>query len=60
MPALQPVRGTQDLLPDAARRHRQVSETARALVALYGFDEIATPISSRRRCIRSKIAAVRN
>jgi histidyl-tRNA synthetase len=44
MPALQPVRGTQDLLPDAARRHRQVSETARALVALYGFDEIATPI----------------
>jgi histidyl-tRNA synthetase len=44
MPALQPVRGTQDLLPDAARRHRQVSETARAIVALYGFDEIVTPI----------------
>jgi histidyl-tRNA synthetase len=44
MPALQPVRGTQDLLPDAARRHRQVSETARATAALYGFDEIETPI----------------
>jgi histidyl-tRNA synthetase len=44
MPALQPVRGTQDLLPDAARRHRQVSETARANAALYGFDEIVTPI----------------
>src|SRR5271168_3702597 len=44
MPALQPVRGTQDLLPDAARRHRQVSETARALAELYGFAEIATPI----------------
>ena len=44
MPALQPVRGTQDLLPDAARRHRQVSETARAAAALYGFDEIVTPI----------------
>src|SRR5277367_3852443 len=44
MPALQPVRGTQDLLPDAARRHRQVSETARATAALYGFDEIITPI----------------
>ena len=44
MPALQPVRGTQDLLPDAARRHRQVSETARATAALYGFDEIVTPI----------------
>jgi histidyl-tRNA synthetase len=44
MPILQPVRGTQDLLPDAARRHRQVSETARAAAALYGFDEIVTPI----------------
>ena len=44
MAALQPVRGTQDLLPDAARRHRQVSETARAKAALYGFDEIITPI----------------
>jgi histidyl-tRNA synthetase len=44
MPLLQPVRGTQDLLPDAARRHRQVSETARAAAALYGFDEIVTPI----------------
>ena len=44
MPGLQPVRGTQDLLPDAARRHRQVSETARLAAALYGFDEIVTPI----------------
>src|ERR1700720_801030 len=44
MPSLQPVRGTQDLLPDAARRHRQVSETARAAASLYGFDEIVTPI----------------
>jgi histidyl-tRNA synthetase len=44
MPALQPVRGTQDLLPDAMRRHRQVSETARTAAALYGFAEIETPI----------------
>jgi histidyl-tRNA synthetase len=44
MAGLQPVRGTQDLLPDAARRHRQVSETARTMAALYGFDEIVTPI----------------
>ena len=44
MAGLQPVRGTQDLLPDAARRHRQVSETARAAALLYGFDEIVTPI----------------
>jgi histidyl-tRNA synthetase len=44
MPALQPVRGTQDLLPEMMRRHRRVSETACELAALYGFAEIATPI----------------
>ncbi len=44
MRPLQPVRGTQDLLPEAARRHRQVSETARAVAELYGFAEMATPI----------------
>ncbi|MGD9614545.1 MAG: histidine--tRNA ligase [Alphaproteobacteria bacterium] len=44
MPALQPARGTQDLLPEVARRHRRVSETAREAATLYGFAEIATPI----------------
>jgi histidyl-tRNA synthetase len=44
MAALQPVRGTQDLLPETARRHRLVSETARRLAELYGFAEMATPI----------------
>jgi histidyl-tRNA synthetase len=44
MPALQPARGTQDLLPEVARRHRRVSETARETAALYGFAEMATPI----------------
>ena len=44
MRALQPVRGTQDLLPEAARRHHQVIETARATAELYGFAEMATPI----------------
>jgi histidyl-tRNA synthetase len=44
MQTLQPVRGTQDLLPDAARRHRQVRETARRLAELYGFEEIDIPI----------------
>jgi histidyl-tRNA synthetase len=44
MRSLQPVRGTQDLLPEAARRHRQVTESARAMAELYGFVEIATPI----------------
>jgi histidyl-tRNA synthetase len=44
MRALQPVRGTQDLLPEAARRHRRVIESARAVAELYGFAEMATPI----------------
>jgi histidyl-tRNA synthetase len=44
MSALQPARGTQDLLPEAARRHRRVSETAREQAELYGFAELATPI----------------
>jgi histidyl-tRNA synthetase len=44
MRPLQPVRGTQDLLPEAARRHRQVAETARTTAELYGFLEMATPI----------------
>src|SRR6202011_880903 len=44
MRPMQPVRGTQDLLPEAARRHRRVSETARATAELYGFAEMATPI----------------
>jgi histidyl-tRNA synthetase len=44
MQPLQPARGTQDLLPAAARRHRRVKERARAIAELYGFAEIATPI----------------
>ncbi len=41
---LQPVRGTHDLLPEAAARHRVVIETARAVAERYGFDDMATPI----------------
>jgi histidyl-tRNA synthetase len=44
MTALQPVRGTQDLLPEAMRRHRRVIDTARASAELYLFAEMATPI----------------
>src|SRR3984893_17761512 len=44
MRALQPVRGTQDLLPEAARRHRRVDETARAAAVLHGFAAMGTPI----------------
>jgi histidyl-tRNA synthetase len=44
MAQLQAVRGTQDLLPAEARRHRTVIETARKISERYGFGEIATPI----------------
>ena len=44
MSALQPVRGTHDILPDEMRRHRRVVETARAVAERYGYLEMATPI----------------
>lgn len=44
MAGLQPVRGTHDLLPEEARRHRHVEEVARAVAERYGYGEIATPI----------------
>jgi histidyl-tRNA synthetase len=44
MPALQPARGTQDLLPEPMRRHRHVVETARQVGLRYGFEEMATPV----------------
>jgi histidyl-tRNA synthetase len=44
MAGLQPVRGTQDLLPAALRRHRHVVDTARRIAERYGYQEIATPI----------------
>lgn len=44
MAALQPVRGTQDLLPEEQRRHRAVIDTARAIAERYLFQEVATPI----------------
>jgi len=41
---LQPVRGTHDLLPDEARKHRHVEQTAFDVAQLYGFGEIITPV----------------
>jgi len=43
-PALQPVRGTHDLLPDDARAHRAVEARAFEVAQRFGFGEIATPI----------------
>src|SRR5262245_40268202 len=41
---LQPVRGTHDLLPGEAARHRVVADTAREVALRYGYREMATPI----------------
>jgi histidyl-tRNA synthetase len=41
---LQPVRGTRDLIGEEFRAHHHVIETARRVVALYGFEEWTTPI----------------
>ncbi len=44
MSSLQPVRGTHDLLPEEARRHRYVEQVAFEIAGRYGFGEIITPI----------------
>ena len=44
MAALQPVRGTHDIVGEDMRRHRLVAETARRVAYAYGFDEWQTPI----------------
>ena len=44
MAALQPARGTHDLIGAAQRRFAHVVSTARRLAGLYGFDEWQTPI----------------
>lgn len=47
MTMLQPVRGTHDLLAEETLRQRKVIDTVRKISALYGFDEIETPIIER-------------
>ena len=44
MAALQPVRGTHDLLPADFRRHNHVADTARDIAFAYGYDPVQTPI----------------
>lgn len=42
--ALQPVRGTRDILAEDSAKFRSVVDTSRDLAGRYGYDEIATPI----------------
>jgi histidyl-tRNA synthetase len=41
---LQPVRGTHDLLPEAARVQRHIVSTLQTVAENYGYQEIATPL----------------
>ena len=43
-PRLQAPKGTQDFLPEQTRRWQAVEAIAREVAALYGFEEIRTPI----------------
>ena len=44
MSALQPVRGTRDILPEEMRRHRVVTDTAAEVAGRYGYLEMSTPV----------------
>lgn len=44
MSALQPVRGTHDLLPEDMRRFCEIADTARRAALCFGYLEVATPI----------------
>ncbi|MCW0180997.1 MAG: histidine--tRNA ligase [Zavarzinia sp.] len=44
MAALQPVRGTHDLIGEEARRHDHIVSTFKAVAHRYGFQDISTPI----------------
>ena len=44
MAKLQPVRGTQDIWGEQARRHSWVVDVFRSVASRYGFGEIQTPI----------------
>jgi histidyl-tRNA synthetase len=41
---LQPVRGTQDLLPEMCRAFRVIDDLAYQTAILYGYEEISTPL----------------
>ncbi len=55
MDALQPVRGTRDLVGEDQRRHAHVVGTARRIAETYGFDEWSTPIFEDTRVFQRSL-----
>jgi histidyl-tRNA synthetase len=50
-------RGMHDVLPDDAAQWQALEARVRAFATRFGYREIRTPTSSRRRCIRSPTGA---
>jgi histidyl-tRNA synthetase len=55
--ALQPVKGTHDILPDEQAAWRQVSTSARRLLAVYGYREIVTPMFEATELFERSVGA---
>ncbi len=55
MDALQPIRGTHDLIGEEERRFAHVVGTARRVAGLYGFDEWSTPIFEDTRVFQRSL-----
>ena len=55
MDALQPIRGTHDLIGEEQRRFAHVVGTARRVAGLYGFDEWSTPIFEDTRVFQRSL-----
>ncbi|HEX7965429.1 MAG TPA: histidine--tRNA ligase [Gammaproteobacteria bacterium] len=52
---IEPVRGMNDILPDAAARWRQVEDTARAVLESYGYREIRIPVVEKTELFKRSI-----
>ena len=52
---IEPVRGMNDILPDAMARWRRLEETTRALVESYGYREIRLPVVEKTELFKRSI-----
>ncbi|HET7922589.1 MAG TPA: histidine--tRNA ligase [Gammaproteobacteria bacterium] len=55
---IQPVRGMNDILPDATPRWQQVEDTAREILAAYGYREMRIPVMERTELFARAIGEV--
>ena len=55
---IQPIRGMNDILPDATPRWQQLEAVTRAILAAYGYREIRTPVLERTELFARAIGEV--